>query len=75
MTNAQHARSFRFMVQPRTVEVRRLKLHGPNSEGVITIETIDANGHSTAVFVDAYEALAAMADLLQRVDYGEKPAR
>jgi hypothetical protein len=59
----------------RTVETATLKLHGPNAEGVVTVELIDHTGHSLALFVDKDQAAQQCADLLERMDYGENPER
>lgn len=53
-----------------TVATHTIRLHGPDEEGVVTVEMIDLAGNSRAVFVDKDDVVQQCDDLLNRVDHG-----
>ena len=63
------------MTEPRTVEVRTLKVYGPDAQGALTLSLIRADGSTTCMVADADQAMHEMADLLERVDYGDNARR
>ena len=62
------------MPEPRTVDVRTLEFNNPNDQGVLTVSLTRDDGHCTAIFVNADQALREMADLLDPVGYGREPS-
>jgi hypothetical protein len=48
---------------------------GPDSEGAIAVSITDPSGRTSTMFVDALQLAEAAADFLERIDFGENPAR